>query len=126
MAKGNFTSPEGNSPEIVPFMTGHDEGNLIREDGASPIMMIHPDATSLELWSVAQSRIEGLHKLLSMMACTGETEMCFDIADMAAVILPRVEEIKILADEANNRAHKAKKAKVTKLATIASVSASKV
>ena len=90
--------------EFVPFITTGDEGCIPAGHGHVPGLIIHPHADSVNLWGLAESRLMSLEKMLAMFASASGTDGAFTMADVAEVVMPRVQEILTLASTGNSRA----------------------
>lgn len=100
MAEANSMKREG----FVPFYADADDYCRINGSREDPVMIINPDASSADLWSVAEARILQLQRMLNVFVCIDECGVDFSPSEYAAMFKPRVDEILILAAEGNRKA----------------------
>lgn len=103
MAKEHSKDAGDKLAELVPFQTIQDTGCRDVSDCDVPVIVLNPKASAIDLWEVAESRINGLESMLGLIVSIADNG---EVGRLAEAILPRVEEIRILADEATKRARK--------------------
>ncbi len=87
--------------DAVPFLTGADA--YLLPAVPPPSLAIVPEATAETLWRIAESRLQQLETLLSILSCTGETEVVVPVCEVADLIRAQVQGVLMLAKEGNER-----------------------
>lgn len=90
--------------DVVPFFASSDDYYRVECSEDKPVMLINPEASSQDLWLVAEARLQHLQKVLGIFVCVEDCGVDFGPAEYAELFKPRVDEILILAAEANKRA----------------------